>query len=286
MNISSQFYYIKDLWGNVRETYVHPEAGYKECVQRMQYYPSGLPWLEEFGASEQPWKYNSKEFVEMHGLDEYDSEARWYYPAICRTTTMDPLAEQYYSTSPYAWCGNNPVRFVDPEGMEVVIRDSVSDTEVEYESGEEYTGDNDYIVKVYSDLDELKQDHPEVAAMIEELAASEKTHYIESTMGYNYHIATYSQSKDTRTLKSSSIKYSPYKYETANDDFRTPRVGLAHELKHALDTDNGTLDKTLIQGVPFCEIVAIRVENLIRKVLNEPMRTTYKGKKIDEKYLK
>ena len=21
----------------------------------------------------------------MHGLDEYDSKARWYYPAICRT---------------------------------------------------------------------------------------------------------------------------------------------------------------------------------------------------------
>jgi hypothetical protein len=57
-------------------------------------------------------------------------------------------------------------------------------------------------------------------------------------------------------------------------------------LKHALDTDNGTLDKTLIQGIPFCEIVAIRVENLIRKALNEPMRTTYNGKKIDEKYLK
>ena len=54
----------------------------------------------------------------MHGLDEYDSEARWYYPAICRTTTMDPLAEKYYATSPYAWCGNNPIRFVDPDGMD------------------------------------------------------------------------------------------------------------------------------------------------------------------------
>ena len=37
------FYYIKDLLGNIRETYVHPEAGYKECIQRIQYYPSGLP---------------------------------------------------------------------------------------------------------------------------------------------------------------------------------------------------------------------------------------------------
>ena len=109
-------YHIKDLLGNIRETYVHPEAGYKECIQRMQYYPSGLPWAETAGASEQPWKYNGKEFVEMHGLDEYDSKARWYYPAICRTTTMDPLAEKYYPTSPYAWCGNNPIRNVDLDG--------------------------------------------------------------------------------------------------------------------------------------------------------------------------
>lgn len=46
MNEHYHFYYIKDLLGNIRETYVHPEAGYKECIQRMQYYPSGLPWAE------------------------------------------------------------------------------------------------------------------------------------------------------------------------------------------------------------------------------------------------
>ena len=112
------FYHIKDLLGNIRETYIHPEAGYKECMERTQYYPSGLPWVERYSNSEgaHPWKYNGKEFVEMHGLDEYDSEARWYYPAICRTTTMDPLAEKYYSTSPYAWCGNNPIKHVDRNG--------------------------------------------------------------------------------------------------------------------------------------------------------------------------
>ena len=113
------FYYIKDLLGNIRETYVHPVAGYKECIQRMQYYPSGLPWGEAMYPSEQRWKYNGKEFVEMHGLDEYDSKARWYYPAICRTTTMDSHAEKYYPTSPYAWCGNNFVRNVDLDGKDV-----------------------------------------------------------------------------------------------------------------------------------------------------------------------
>ena len=29
---------------------------------------------------------------------------------------MDPLAEKYYSLSPYVYCGDNPVRFVDPNG--------------------------------------------------------------------------------------------------------------------------------------------------------------------------
>ena len=41
------------------------EVGYKECIQRMQYYPSGLPWAESAGASGQPWKYNGKEFVRI-----------------------------------------------------------------------------------------------------------------------------------------------------------------------------------------------------------------------------
>ena len=68
-----------------------------------------LPWNDNYQASQQPYKYGGKEFVEMHGLDEYDSEARWYYPALMRTTTQDPLAEKYYDISPYAWCANNPM---------------------------------------------------------------------------------------------------------------------------------------------------------------------------------
>ncbi len=123
------FYYIKDHLGNIRETYVYPWANYKECVQRMQYYPSGLPWNENFGAMEHPYRYNGKEFVEMHGLEEYDSEARWYYPALGRTTTIDPLAEKYYSISPYAWCNNNPTKFVDPTGRKIELS-NMSDEEL------------------------------------------------------------------------------------------------------------------------------------------------------------
>ena len=32
---------------------------------------------------------------------------------------MDPLCEKYYGMSPYAYCGNNPVRYIDPDGREI-----------------------------------------------------------------------------------------------------------------------------------------------------------------------
>ena len=92
------FYFIKDHLGNIRETYINPAPNTKYLIQRMQYYPSGIPWKTSSGAIEHPYRYNGKELVQMHSQDEYDSHARWYYPAICRTTTMDPLCEKYYNT--------------------------------------------------------------------------------------------------------------------------------------------------------------------------------------------
>jgi len=84
--------------------------------QRMQYYPFGLPYEAHYQPEEQPYKYGGKEFIELHGYDSYDFDARMYYPALCRFMTMDPLCEKYYSISPYAYCNNNPVKYIDPDG--------------------------------------------------------------------------------------------------------------------------------------------------------------------------
>ena len=114
----------------------------------MQYYPSGLPWNYNYQASQQPYKYGRKEFVEMHGLDEYDSQARWYYPALMRTTTQDPLAEKYYDISPYAWCANNPVNLVDPDGKDIFYidhRGKIINTE------EDKTQDKFYLTELKDD---------------------------------------------------------------------------------------------------------------------------------------
>jgi uncharacterized protein RhaS with RHS repeats len=57
----------------------------------------------------------------MHQLNLYDYSARYYESAIGRFTSVDPLAEKYYSISPYAYVANNPLKFIDPDGKQGVI---------------------------------------------------------------------------------------------------------------------------------------------------------------------
>ncbi|NDV84258.1 DUF6443 domain-containing protein [Bacteroides sp. 51] len=107
-------FYIQDHQGNNRVI----ATGTGTVVQRNHYYPFGMTF-GEIAATEQDkqaYKYNNKELDRKNGLNLYDYSARYMEPGLGRFTTMDPLAEKYYSISPYAYCNNNPIRFVDPTG--------------------------------------------------------------------------------------------------------------------------------------------------------------------------
>ena len=103
-------YYLKDHQGNNRV--VVSQTGAVE--ETNHYYPFG--GLFASTSSVQPYKYNGKELDTTKGLNLYDYGARMYDPTLGRFTTMDPMAEKYYSVSPYAYCGNNPVNYIDPTG--------------------------------------------------------------------------------------------------------------------------------------------------------------------------
>ena len=63
------------------------------------------------------YKYNGKELQDELGLNMYDYGARNYDPALGRWMNIDPLAEKSRRWSTYAYCYNNPLIFVDYDGM-------------------------------------------------------------------------------------------------------------------------------------------------------------------------
>jgi RHS repeat-associated protein len=80
-----------------------------------------MSFAEGTVTSSQPYKYNGKELDTDRGLNLYDYSARYMDPALGRFNTVDPMAEKYYSISPYAYVGNNPMNAIDPDGMDVYI---------------------------------------------------------------------------------------------------------------------------------------------------------------------
>ncbi|MBB6329077.1 RHS repeat-associated protein [Chryseobacterium sediminis] len=69
---------------------------------------------QKTGVYDNPYKFNAKELDRETGLYYYG--ARYYNPRASIWYGVDPLAEKYPSWSPYAYCGNNPINYIDPDG--------------------------------------------------------------------------------------------------------------------------------------------------------------------------
>ncbi|MEG1026780.1 MAG: DUF6443 domain-containing protein [Flavobacterium sp.] len=127
--VLSYVFQYKDHLGNIRVSYAkNPQTQVLEIIEENNYYPFGLKHkgYNDVLATNNKYKYNGKELQDELGLGFYDYGARNYDPALGRWMNIDPLAEISRRFSPYTYAVNNPVYFIDPDGMSAVGADGLT----------------------------------------------------------------------------------------------------------------------------------------------------------------
>ena len=117
--------HLKDHLGNVRVAFAFEGSSLK-IKQVNSYYPFGMN-IKELSLNEgresakyyrNEYLYNGKMMQDETGLNWLDYGARFYDPVLGRWHSVDPLAEKNRKWSPFNYCVNNPIRYIDPDGMD------------------------------------------------------------------------------------------------------------------------------------------------------------------------
>jgi RHS repeat-associated protein len=111
---SMYHYYLKDHLGDTRITF-HYSGSTAVVDQEVEYYPFGSMFSEN-NLDKNKYLYNGKE-LNKEFFENYDYGARFYDPQLGRWHSPDPMAESYRRWSPYTYGVDNPMRFIDPDGM-------------------------------------------------------------------------------------------------------------------------------------------------------------------------
>jgi len=109
-------YFVTDHLGSVRAVV----NGDGEVLERNDYYPFGSRWDDGL-LSDNRYRYNGKEAQAFLNNPYLDYGARQYDSDGGIWLGKDPLMEKYYPISPYSFCANNPIKFVDSDGRDIKI---------------------------------------------------------------------------------------------------------------------------------------------------------------------
>ena len=114
----SHEYFLKDHLGSTRVVFGSNGA----VLQATDYYAFGLEHTPKAKENENRYLYNGKElqdetFAGGVRLGWYDYGARFYDPQLGRFHTVDLMTEKFPWQSPYCYAGNNPIRFIDYNGL-------------------------------------------------------------------------------------------------------------------------------------------------------------------------
>jgi RHS repeat-associated protein len=93
-------------WRSVKKIYFL----YTHCLRRF-----GEDWVDQRNASwNAPYTFSGKEKDVETGYSYFG--ARYYDSGLSIWLSVDPMSDKYPNLTPYNYCANNPVMFVDPDG--------------------------------------------------------------------------------------------------------------------------------------------------------------------------
>ena len=108
-------YNLADHLGDTRLSF-DSGTGAARTEQQDNYLPFGMDIsVGTINSPQNYYLYNKKE--SQPSWNVYDYGARFYDPVIGRWTSVDPLAEKDRRWSPYGYGHDNPIRFIDVDGM-------------------------------------------------------------------------------------------------------------------------------------------------------------------------
>ena len=253
-----------------------------DVAARLDLLPSGVT-LSASGLDDLPGDADRLRFAGKEDLSGpslgllplLDFGARLYDPRTIAWDSPDPLADKYPSLSPYAYCAGDPVNFIDPDGKRIIIGSA-------FRRFMSKLGVNNYEAKVQSQIEELKNIHPEINDMISFIEDSPITIKV-------VHPTTYHDSQGNHFVfnafyrSDKTIMYDPENDILPSGKTRPAIIGLAHEFAHVENFLKGTEvqvnrdkarhgDKNEIEKLNEDELHSIQIENLVREVYNIPLR--------------
>ena len=107
-------YYLTDHLGSTRAI-VNNDG--QTVAATFDYTPFGVQIVNsQMPTNSTEYRFSGKELQNISDYEIYDFGARQYFPKYAIWGSVDPLAGSFANVSPFAYCSNNPVLFIDPDG--------------------------------------------------------------------------------------------------------------------------------------------------------------------------